>query len=88
MQPDACSFDSLSAFSFLAIGLQSWKAQLPTYLAKAADVDPFIDLLEWWKQHASSLPNWASAPCKVFLVQPSSATSEPVFSLLRESFGE
>lgn len=88
MQPDACSVDSLSAFPFLAMDLQSLKAELPTYFAQATDVDPSIDPLEWWKQHASSLPNWASAACKVFLVQPPSATSERVFFLLRASFGE
>ena len=34
------------------------------------------------------LPNWASAARKVLLVQPSSAASERVFSLLKASFQE
>lgn len=70
MQPDASSVDFLSAFPFLAKDLQSLKTELPTYLPHAVDVDPSIDPLEWWKQHASSLPNWASDACKVLYSHP------------------
>ena len=40
MQPDATAVDSLSAFPFLAYATSGLKAELPTYLAKAADVSP------------------------------------------------
>ncbi len=45
-------------------------------------------MLKWWKQNAPELPYWADAAQKVLLVQPSSAASERVFSLLKASFNE
>ena len=44
--------------------------------------------MEWWKFHAERLPYWSSAVKKVLLVQPSSAASERVFSLLSASFND
>ena len=38
--------------------------------------------------HHEDLPHWLSAVQKIFLVQPSSAAAERVFSLLRNAFGE
>jgi len=61
---------------------------LPQYLAKTADVSEQFNPLEWWKFNANELPNWSSAACKVFVLQPSSAASEIVFSLLRATFSE
>ena len=66
--------------------LETLKAELPAYLAKAADVDSSIDPLQWWQRNASALPHWVAAACKVLLVQPSSAASERVFSLFNASF--
>ena len=89
MQPDAASLDCLSAFPFFkAQEIELLKAELPLYLAKTADLDSSIDSLEWWKQNASELPSWASAARKVLIVQPSSAASERIFSLLKSSFGD
>ena len=79
MQPDATAVDSLSAFPFLVDATSGLKAELPTYLAKAADVR---------KANATELPCWSAAARKVLLVQPSSAASERVFSLLKASFGD
>ena len=62
------------------------KGELPTYLALAQDVTPNYDTLNWWKGHAHELPYWSTAVHNV-LVQPSSASSEHVFSLLKASFG-
>ena len=35
--------------------------ELPSYLAKAADVDRNLDQMQWWKLHATTLPNWLRA---------------------------
>lgn len=57
MQPSATAVDSLTAFLFLkSTDIAGLKAELPTYLAKAADVDPAFSALEWWRQNASELP--------------------------------
>ena len=77
-----------TAFPFLADAITGLKAELPTYLAKAANTSPSFCPLEWWKANASDLPCWSAASGKVLLAQPSSAASERVFSLLKASFGE
>lgn len=64
------------------------KEDLPVYLARAADSSTKISVLEWWKRNANDLPHWADATKKIFLLQPSSAAAESVFSLLVNSFGE
>ena len=64
------------------------KEELPTYLSKVADLDDAYNPLEWWKINTSVLPHWSQAAKKVFLVQPSSAAAERVFSLLKSSFNE
>ena len=81
------------AFPFLVDEIDHLKAELPAYLALAADVNADVNILEWWKNHSSPgsdscLPHWSSAIQKVLLVQPSSATAERVFSMLNQSFGE
>ena len=88
LNPDAAVVDSLQAFLFFtAPVLADLKSELPTYLAKAADIDADYDPLEWWKAHTVDLPHWSSAAADVLLVQPSSATAERVFSLLKATFG-
>ena len=44
--------------------------------------------VEWWNVHEEGLPNWPTEVKKVLLVQPSSASSERVFSLFSASFNE
>ena len=89
MNTDTTAVDSLSAFPFLNHQsiLTNLKGELPTYLALAQDVIPNYDTLNWWKGHAHELPYWSTAVQNVVLVQPSSASSERVFSLLKASFG-
>ena len=41
-----------------------------------------------WKQNESVVSTWASCAHKVQVVQPSSATAERVFSLLKSSFSK
>ena len=88
INPSVSSIDSLSAFPFLSSEIPALKQELPLYQAAAQDVDPSFDPLLFWRRHESELPTWAKAARQVFLVQPSSAASERVFSLLRNSFGE
>ena len=40
------------------------------------------------QENSKDIPNWAIAVSKALLVQPSSASSERVFSLLKASFDE
>ena len=88
LRPTAATVDSLQAFPFVKVSvLASLKAELPTYLAKAAGIDPDIDPLTWWRTHSSELPHWSAVAADILLVQPSSAAAERVFSLLKSSFG-
>ena len=90
MKPTASSVDqALSCIPFLdASERDKLKEELPTYIARVADVDKDFDPLEWWKLNAPMLPYWSAAAKKILLVQPSSAAAERVFSLLKASFGE
>ena len=89
LRPTAADIDSLSTFSFFSSStISSLKEELPTYLAKASNVDPSMDILKWWKQHSPELPHWSAAARKMFLIQPSSAAAERVFSILNRSFDE
>ena len=91
MQPSASTIDTdLKKIPFLNTvqELNGLKEELPTYLARAADTDENFDILEWWKRNSSHLPYWSAAAKRIFLVQPSSAASERVFSLLKNSFGD
>lgn len=81
MQPDVTTLDSLSAFPFLVDTTAGLMAELPSYAAKAAEVSPLFSPLEWWKVNTVKFP-------LVLLVQPSSAASERVFSILKASFGD
>ena len=67
---------------------ENLKEELPTYLSKVTDLDDVYDPLEWWKCNASALPHWSQAAQKMFLLQPSSAAAERVFSLLKSSFND
>lgn len=91
MQPNASAIDqALNTMLFLntqQVDGLTCKSELPAYLARAADTDQQFDILEWWKPNASDLPNWSAAGKKILLIQPSSAASEMVFSLLKNSFG-
>lgn len=85
MQPTSNNIDTLQAFPFLTESsvLDNLKKELPVYLTKAEEnVDP----VEWWKDHSDALLFWSVAAGKIFLVQPSSAAVERVFSLLQNSF--
>ena len=63
-------------------------AELPAYLACAADTDDDADPIKWWKKNAVALPLWSAAAAKPMLLQPFSAVAERIFSLLWNSLGE
>ena len=87
MQPDAATLDCLAVMPFLdTVTLQNLKTELPLYLAKAADISPDYDPIQWWKMTSTALPFWSAAVRKVLLIQPSSAAAKRVFSLLNASF--
>ena len=83
INPSVAAVDSLTAFPFLGSEIPALKQELPA----AQDIHPSFGPLIFWKNHESDLPTWAKAARKVLLVQLSSAASEHVFSLLRNSFG-
>ena len=90
MQPVATDIDALSSFPFLkdASILALLKSELATYLSKAEDTSSTIDVRDWWKNVGTDIPTGASSAQKVLLVQPSSASAERAFSLLKNSFSE
>ena len=80
--------DSLQIFPFLIHLVPLLKGKMPLYIAKTADISEDMDPLEWWKLNAGELPYWSLAAHKVLVLQPSSATAERVFSLLKGSFSD
>jgi hypothetical protein len=68
--------------------IEQLKTELPTYLAKCADTGENFSAMTWSKLNCSELPFWSATARNVLLVQPSSAASERVFSLLNASFHE
>ena len=73
------------------------KAQLPTYLTRAAgftadisDVEAFsLKVLEWWRRNADdAISAWADAARIIFAISPNSASCERVFTLLKNMFGD
>ena len=80
--------ESLRAFPFLDSDttIYGLKAELPA--AEDVLIQNEEKKVEWWCGHEEQLPRWASAVKQVLLVQPSSATAERVFSILKASFNE
>ena len=69
MKPDSVMVDSLSVFPFITRAIIiKLKAELPTYIAKTADVSSDMDPLEWWKLNCSELPSWSTAAKMALLV--------------------
>ena len=89
VQPTATDINTLNTFPFLSEVIEKLKEELPTYLARASAVASSCsgtlstaETLEWWKNNSSELPYWSLAAQRVFLLQPSSAAAERVFSIL------
>ena len=83
MKPDASVVDQLTAIPFVKSPvIEELNSELPLYMACAKDVDSSFCPLIWWKQNSNHLPAWSKEARKIFLIQPSSASVERVFSLL------
>ena len=88
LQPSAADIDELSAIPFLSDQVENLKEELPAYLARASAVGSSsvklspTETLEWWKSNSDLVPHWSLAAQRIFLIQPSSAASERVFSIL------
>ena len=81
--------EALQHFSFLQESAPQLQAELPTYLAAIKDVELTTDeqKLEWWSRQ-TEVPGWSAAVSKLLVVQPSSAASERVFSLMNTFFNK
>ncbi len=57
MKPEPSAVDELQAFPFLNDDtiLNGPKQELPSYLAKAADVSPSIETLTWWEKNSNDV---------------------------------
>lgn len=89
MRPTATCINTLSVFPSLTPQvLSELKDELPLYMSKASGVDRSVCPLEWWRLNCEHLPKWSVEARKVFLIQPSSAAAERVFSLLKASFSD
>ena len=90
LRPSNTDVDALIVFPFLSGNVDGLKTELhvPAYTAAAEGIDPDYDILAFWKSHKETLPSWATAAANILFVQPSSAASKRVFSLLKQSFGE
>ena len=86
INPSAASIDDISIIPFLKSSIASLKDELPLYLSKVKDLSLSLSPLEWW-QAVTDLPSWSTAVRKILLIQPTSASSERAFSLLKNSFG-
>ena len=59
-------------------------AKLPVYKAAAAGLAADVDLVDWWRLQAGTLPILTRAACMAMLLQPSSAGAERCFSILEQ----
>jgi hypothetical protein len=92
----------LSTFPLLSKNrerLNSLKAELPEYIRRVQDLrghesdaltveEKSKEISAWWAKHASELPVWAELARDIFLLSPSSAAIERLFSILRYTFGD
>lgn len=89
LRPVANDVDIVTSVAFLddPALIANLKNELPRYLAKADGIDNDVDPIGWWKANEADLPFWSAAAKLVLLMQPSSASSERVFSILTTTFG-
>jgi len=89
LRPVANDVDVLTSIAFLndAAMIANMKNELPRYLARANGIADGVDPIRWWKENEAELPCWSAAAKLILLMQPSSASSERVFSILTTVFG-
>jgi hypothetical protein len=75
----------------------NWLFKPPTPWNSFDDVKSFkkklhesvgLEVLAFWKQHSELIPKWAELAAEIFILAPSSAAVERLFSLLRDKFDE
>ena len=89
LRPVANDVDVLTSIAFLndAAMIANMKNELPRYLARADGIADGVDPIRWWKENEAELPFSSAAAKLILLMQPSSASSERVFSILTTAFG-
>ena len=92
LRPTPATAQGLRLFPFLDRNhvINALITELPNYVGAAHNVTMVCeeDKVKWWRQRSDRLPHWSSAVVKVFLVQPSSAVAERVFSKINSSFND
>ena len=85
----ANDIDVLTSIAFLdeAALIYTLKNDLPRYIARADGIAANAHPVEWWKANEADLPFWSAVAKLILLIQPSSASSERVFSILTTLFG-
>ena len=87
LKPTADSLEEFRDHLFLNDDdcIASLAQELPACLAAAKGVTASNEgeKVDWWAAHHETLPNWAAVVKKLLLIQPSSASAERVFSLLK-----
>ena len=90
LRPNAASVEELRKFKFLNTDatIRGLVNELPRYLAVADGtvIEEENEKVRWWVRHAHALPNWSGVVKQLLLVQPSSASAERVFSLMKHFF--
>ena len=89
LHPVANDIDVLTSIAFLdeAAPIYTLKNDLPRYIARADGIAANAHPVEWWKVNEADLPFWSAVAKLILLIQPSSASSERVFSVLTTLFG-
>ena len=70
-----------------SVAIIDLKSDLPAYLT-AANVPEDVDVLQWWKSHADTLPKWSTVNSMPFdfIGATFFAAAKQVFCLLSNSF--
>ena len=68
----ASAFPSLSAQT-----VNGLKAELTRFKAAVDDVDPSVDVHDWWQRHEQRLPHWSTA----FFILVKSAAAGSIFTV-------
>lgn len=87
--PDDITPDVLSIFPFVSDrDVTNLTAELPKYLNAATLARATYPVRSFWVDNRATLPSWYAVVEKLWLVQPSSAMMERVFSVLNNVFGK
>ena len=89
IKPECADLSSLQNLPFITpTRLLELRDEFPKYAVLTADLSCDYSSLKFWKDHELSIPKWSDAARNIFLLQPSSAAVERVFSVLNNSFGK